>query len=151
MAHPYQIGDVVHVRKHTDEEKMDYPFNWYTYMHQFEDANCVITRVRVHMNGSIIYQLNLMQSQNPIRPGQTRGDIVTHEDYALFTADIITMVTPGPFRNVIVDGIPMPYLGDTLPYDTDPVEDVLWGTITVRINGVEFCSTEIPEPAFTTF
>lgn len=151
MAHPYQIGDVVHVRKHTDEEKMDYPFDWYTYMDQFEDVNCVITRVRMHLNGSISYQLHLMQSPNPIRPGQSRGDIVTHEDYALFAADSISMVTPGPFRNIVVNGIPMPYLGDTLPYDTDPVDDILWGTVTVRVCGVEFCSTKIPEPAFTTF
>lgn len=151
MTHPYQIGDVVYVRKHTDEEKANYPLHWFTYMHRFEDTNCVITRVRTHGRGFVVYQLHPMKSQDPIKPGQTREDVVTHEDYALFTADSITMVTPGPFRSVIFNRRPMPYLGDTLPYDTDPVDDILWGTVTVRINGVEFCSTEIPESAFTTF
>lgn len=151
MTHPYQIGDVVHVRKHTDEEKQTYPSSWTAHKNHFEDVNAVITRIASYGDGVIHYQLHLMKSQEPIRPGQTREDVVAPDDYELFAADSIELVAPSPFRHVVVNDVPMPYIGDIVPGHYFGVDNILWGITMVMIDRRPYCSTKIPEPAFTTF
>lgn len=156
MTQLFQIGDVVYVREHTDEEKEDYVHTWVFEMDAFETKQCVVVEVEQTRFDGIAYSLVLLKPGCTVAPGVSRDDVEDPESYFFaFAPDSLTLVQPSPWRDVVLDGRRIPMIGDAVPEGSDyygkTVERLSWTSLGVHINEVLTESPVIPKPAFTTF
>ena len=156
MTHPYQIGDVVRVRKHTDEEKDHYVHGWTFDMDKFESELCIIVEVEQTRFDGIAYSLVRLKPGGVVAPGASRQRLtIPHSGRFSFTPDSLVMVQPSPWRDAIIDGLRIPMIGDAVPTEfSDPKKTVTflrWSCSGVTINRTKLDLPVIPKPSFTTF
>ena len=156
MTQNFQIGDVVRVRNHTDEEKNRYAYGWSGFMDELETKQCIIVTVEQNGPGRIGYALVPIKSDRVVAPGVSRDDVQVPDSWPFtFTPDSLTMVQPSPWRDAIIDGLRIPMIGDAVPTEfSDPKKTVTflrWSCSGVTINRTKLDSPVIPKPAFTTF
>ena len=156
MTQTFQIGDVVYVREHTEEEKDQYVHTWVFEMDEFETKQCIVVEVEQTRFDGIAYSLVLLKPGCTITPGVSRDDIEDPESGLFaFAPDSLAMVQLSPWRDVVIDGRRIPMIGDAVPEGSDyygkTVEHLGWTSLGVHINEVLIESPTIPKPAFTTF
>ena len=135
MAQTFQIGDIVRLKS--------------------TGKQYVITMVVRQRYGDIIHEMFEYTASN-IPPGTSRRDIPwSFNPDASAYADQLSLETPSPWRQVKVNGQPIPMVDDQTrgPYgDEHPytVEYVVWTLGTILVNGFVFTEGTIPL-TFTTF
>ena len=156
MTQTFQIGDVVYVRGHTEDEKDQYVHTWVFEMDEFESELCVVVEVEQTRFDGIAYSLVRLKPGCTVAPGVSRDDVEDPESGLFaFAPDSLAMVQPSPWRDVVVGGRRIPMIGDTVPegsnYYGKSVAHIMWTGLGVHINEVLTEASTIPKPAFTTF
>lgn len=127
MTQAFQIGDIVRTKK--------------------TGKRCVITCVYTSHSGSIIHE-GYEYDAPGIPPGTTRNDI-PHSlcpDLSTYAENLILEVL-SPWRHVLVDGRPIPIVGDA-PHTAGCVH---WLLGVINVDGHTVTSGTVPPRAFTTF
>lgn len=156
MTQVFQIGDIVRVRNHTEEEKNRYIHDWVFEMDTFESKLCIVVEVEQTRLDGIAYSLVLLKPGCTVAPGVSRRDVQdpTSNSFA-FAPDSLTMVQLSPWRDVVLGGRHIPMIGDDVPegsnYYGKTVAHIMWTGLGVHINEVLTEAPIIPKPAFTTF
>lgn len=75
MTQVFQIGDVVRVRNHTNEEKRRYAYGWSGFMDALETKQCIVVTVNQTGPGRIGYALVPIKSDRVVASGVSRGDV----------------------------------------------------------------------------
>ena len=156
MTQTFQIGDVVYVREHTEEEQDRYIHGWTFSMDEFETKQCIVVGVEQTRCDGIAYSLVQLKPGCTVTPGVSRRDVQdpTSNSFA-FAPDSLTMVQLSPWRDVVLGGRHIPTIGDNVPdgsnYYGKTVTHIMWTGLGVYINEVLTEAPTIPKPAFTTF
>ena len=156
MTRLFQIGDVVYVREHTEEEKDRYVHGWTFSMDEFETKRCIVVEVEQTRCDGIAYSLVQLKPNGVVAPGASRKSLaIPNSGSFAFTPDSLVMVQPSPWRDAIIDGLRIPMIGDSVPTEfSDPKKTVTflrWSYSGVTINRTKLDIPVIPKPAFTTF
>lgn len=136
MTQSFQIGDIVRTKK--------------------TGKRCVITSAYTSLNENIVYE-GYEYDAPDIPPGTTRNDIPHSLCPDLSTyAEHLILEVPSPWRCVMVDGQPIPMVGE-LTNDPDgdgtpqTVNRVNWLFGIVTVNGRVVANGTVPPLIFTTF
>lgn len=156
MTQVFQIGDIVRVRNHTDEEKNRYIHGWSDFMDEFETKRCIVVEVEQTRCDGIAYSLVPLKPNSVVAPGASKQSLtIPNSGSFSFTPDSLVMVQPSPWRDAIINGLRIPMIGDAVPAEfSDPKKTVTflrWSCSGVTINRTKLDIPVIPKPAFTTF